>query len=215
MRVQQVNERVKEAPAHALRALFAGVGQMLSVADKLRGKTAAPPEKADAPESTAESTAESTVETAATKETAPETAQTPAATAETVVAEESDVTVIPATAESADPEPAAAKPAKPKAAPKPRAAAAAPAAPAAEAGATEPPAPEATVAEATVAEAAAPAADLPLANYDDLTIASLRARLRNLSADQLAQLIDYEKGHAARADVIAMFERRIAKLAEG
>jgi hypothetical protein len=56
------------------------------------------------------------------------------------------------------------------------------------------------------------AADLPLANYDSLTIASLRARLRNLSADQLAQLIDYEKAHANRAEVITMFERRITKL---
>ena len=68
------------------------------------------------------------------------------------------------------------------------------------------------------APAAAPAASteaLPLPNYDDLTIASLRARLRNLSADQLAQLVDYEKSHANRADVVQMFERRIAKLAEG
>ena len=65
---------------------------------------------------------------------------------------------------------------------------------------------------------AAPAAstgELPVPNYDDLTIASLRARLRNLSADQLAQLVDYEKSHANRADVVQMFERRIAKLAEG
>ena len=69
--------------------------------------------------------------------------------------------------------------------------------------------------EAAPAPAAAPAEELPLANYDDLSIASLRARLRNLSAEQLTQLIDYEKGHAARPDVITMFERRIAKLAEG
>ena len=56
------------------------------------------------------------------------------------------------------------------------------------------------------------AAALPLANYDDLSIASLRARLRTLSADQLSTLIEYEKAHADRADVITMFERRIAKL---
>ena len=43
-------------------------------------------------------------------------------------------------------------------------------------------------------------------------MASLRARLRNLSVDQLTQLIGYEKGHADRADVITMFERRIAKI---
>ena len=66
-----------------------------------------------------------------------------------------------------------------------------------------------------VPAAAAPAGDLPVPNYDDLSVASLRARLRNLSADQISQLIDYEKAHAGRADVITMFERRIAKLAEG
>jgi hypothetical protein len=70
---------------------------------------------------------------------------------------------------------------------------------------------------AVVAEAVAPetAAALPLANYDELTVASLRARLRNLSVGQLTLLIEYEKGHAARADVISMFERRIAKVQSG
>ena len=53
---------------------------------------------------------------------------------------------------------------------------------------------------------------LPLANYDELTVASLRARLRNLSVEQLTEILDYEKAHAARPDVISMFERRIAKV---
>jgi hypothetical protein len=39
--------------------------------------------------------------------------------------------------------------------------------------------------------------------------------MRNLTADQLTVLIGYEKAHANREDIIAMFERRIAKLAEG
>ena len=55
-------------------------------------------------------------------------------------------------------------------------------------------------------------ADAPLPNYDELSIASLRARLRNLDVGQVRQLAEYERAHAARADVIAMFERRIAKL---
>ena len=41
MRVPQVNERVKEAPASALRAMFAGIGSLLSVTDKIRAKPAA------------------------------------------------------------------------------------------------------------------------------------------------------------------------------
>ena len=79
-------------------------------------------------------------------------------------------------------------------------------------------APEAT-APAKARKATAPAeaaAELPLPTYDDLSVASIRARLRNLTATQVATLADYEKVHAARPDVITMFERRIAKLeAEG
>ena len=52
----------------------------------------------------------------------------------------------------------------------------------------------------------------PLPNYDELSVASLRARLRNLDVAQVTQLADYERAHAARADVLSMFERRIAKL---
>ena len=58
----------------------------------------------------------------------------------------------------------------------------------------------------------APEAAVPVPNYDELTVASLRARLRNLDVAQVKQLAEYERAHAARADVIAMFERRIAKL---
>ena len=52
----------------------------------------------------------------------------------------------------------------------------------------------------------------PLPNYDELSVASLRARLRNLDVAQVRQLADYERTHAARADVLTMFERRIVKL---
>ena len=52
----------------------------------------------------------------------------------------------------------------------------------------------------------------PMANYEQLTIASLRARLRGLTIVQVRELISYEQAHAKRPDVIAMFERRVAKL---
>ncbi|HEY7147777.1 MAG TPA: hypothetical protein VH637_26320 [Streptosporangiaceae bacterium] len=48
--------------------------------------------------------------------------------------------------------------------------------------------------------------------YDGLSVASLRARLRNLDAGQVRQLLAYERAHADRPDVVTMFERRIAKL---
>ncbi len=75
-------------------------------------------------------------------------------------------------------------------------------------------APVAAAAETSAAPESEEAAALPLPNYDELSIASLRARLRNLSASQLTVLISYEKSHADRADVVSMFERRIVKLAE-
>ena len=60
--------------------------------------------------------------------------------------------------------------------------------------------------------AAAAAVAAPLPNYDELSVASLRARLRNLDVSQVRQLAEYERAHAARAEVLTMFERRIAKL---
>ena len=40
MRFPQVSERVKEAPAHALRAVFASIGQVLLVTDRMKNKPA-------------------------------------------------------------------------------------------------------------------------------------------------------------------------------
>lgn len=71
----------------------------------------------------------------------------------------------------------------------------------------------AAAAEATApAEQPAPEADLPIPEYDERTVPSLRARMKGLTVADLRQLIEYEKTHAARADVISMFERRITKL---
>jgi hypothetical protein len=58
-------------------------------------------------------------------------------------------------------------------------------------------------------------AELPVPSYDSLSLPSLRARLRGLDVPQLRTLVDYERAHAARADVITMFERRIEKLSAG
>ena len=66
--------------------------------------------------------------------------------------------------------------------------------------------------KAEAAQAATTAPAVPLPNYDELSVASLRARLRNMDVAQLRQVAEYESAHAGRADVIAMFERRIAKL---
>jgi hypothetical protein len=57
--------------------------------------------------------------------------------------------------------------------------------------------------------------DLPLADYDHMTLGSLRSRLRALTLEQLVQLRDYEKSKGDRLPVITMFDNRIAKLATG
>jgi hypothetical protein len=56
---------------------------------------------------------------------------------------------------------------------------------------------------------------LPVPNYDGLSAASLRARLRVLDAGQVQTLLAYEKAHESRPAVITMFERRLIKLGEG
>jgi hypothetical protein len=194
MRVPQVSERVKEAPAQALRAMFAGIGQLLAASDKLRGKSAtdeAPAKaKAAAPETVTPETV--TPETVTPETATPETVTPETVTPETVTPE--TVTPETVTPETVTPETVTPETVTPETG-----------------GGHVKLVPGDT---ASAAPAASPA-ELPVANYDDLTIASLRARLRNLSADQLAQLVDYEKSHANRADVVQMFERRIAKLAEG
>jgi hypothetical protein len=168
----------KEGPASMLRAMFAGVGSLLSVVDKVRGKTAAnAPTGAETPATAAQTAA------AEPQPAAPATVAVETVTPETVAAE---TTAEPA--QAAEPETVVAETVTP-----------------------ETVTPETSAApETSPAPGAAPA--LPLANYDELSVASLRARLRSLSVASLTQLIEYEKGHAARPDVISMFERRIAKV---
>jgi hypothetical protein len=77
--------------------------------------------------------------------------------------------------------------------------------------------PSAGPAPATTSAAAAsqPATDLPLPSYDDLSLPSIRARLRGLDVHQLRILAEYEARNAERTDVLGMLERRIQKLESG
>src|SRR6266702_3963550 len=256
MRVPQVSERIKEAPAQALRGVFAGIGQLLLITDKLRNKAshqdvprARTPEASEtvtdttvtspagngagttaaeavpAPTPAAPAPAEAVTESqtvAAEAAPAQATAATPATTPRTAAKPLADkpVTAKPP-AKPATAKPAAAKPTTPR-----RTAAKAAAAEAAEsAGETAPKPPKrqssrnfdktgnvrvlGDEADSPVASAAGAA---PLPNYDELSVASLRARLRNLDVAQVRQCAEYERAHAARAEVVTMFERRIAKL---
>jgi hypothetical protein len=73
----------------------------------------------------------------------------------------------------------------------------------------------ATSALASPAEPAPLAVDLPLASYDTLSLASIRARLRALDVGQLRMLVAYEQANAERPEVLGMLERRIEKLETG
>ena len=57
--------------------------------------------------------------------------------------------------------------------------------------------------------------ELPLPDYDHMTLGSLRGRLRSLDMQQLVQLRDYEKSKADRLPVVTMLDNRIAKLSNG
>jgi hypothetical protein len=203
MPIPQVNDRIKEAPAVMLRAVFAGVGQLLLAADKVRARAAEtgwPPART-APKGqpraqsrwhTLDDTRSGTVPLAreqanSSKHSAPHTSAASAVSA-------------PATPAAAQ---ASAAPAAAQAS-------------AASTGTQEERPIRATPAADEPAAAAGPSGDIPpLPGYDDLSLPSLRARMRGLDAPALRTMLAYEKAHAHRDDVIAMFERRLTKIDAG
>lgn len=71
------------------------------------------------------------------------------------------------------------------------------------------------VVETGVAEPSAPASAVPaepMPGYGGLTVASLRARMRGKSAEQIGELLAYEQATTARPEVVRMYENRLAKL---
>jgi hypothetical protein len=210
---QQVTERVKEAPAQALRAVFSGIGQVLLVADRIKSRAAEPTraqsgetERRDQPGQRAaagpkdETRWRSLDETGNVRLLSEEDAPQAAASAEATAGAEAATVVAEA--------PAPAEPSSDVETPSETAAPAATAAPAE----AEPSAVAEVPADAQPPAASTREAALPVPNYDDLSVASLRARLRNLDTAQVRALLDYEKANAGRAAVLTMFERRIAKL---
>ncbi|TQS41804.1 hypothetical protein [Cryptosporangium phraense] len=66
--------------------------------------------------------------------------------------------------------------------------------------------------EVTPAAASTPADELPVKNWDGLTIAAIRQRTRNLDDRDILTLLAYERAHAARPAVVLNLENRLAKL---
>ena len=292
MPIPQVTDRIKEAPAVALRAVFAGIGQLLMAVDKIRAQMQEqatssapasqqrpsagqpPPVRADGTGTVLRERATPTTKPpAGPAETKPDTATKPAAGAKAAAGTKAAAqtkaaagtkpatgakpaaraaagarpgatakaaaATKPAARAAAGPKPGATakaaagtkpgtdatKPAgaKPGAATVKPAAGAKPGAAAAKLDATTKPPASAKPAAPSAARkpaAAAPAPPAavqaaPIPGYDDLSVASLRARLRGLDAAGVQALLDYEKANAHRDDVITMFERRLSKIENG
>ncbi len=57
--------------------------------------------------------------------------------------------------------------------------------------------------------------DLPLPDYDHLPVGSLTSRIRTLDAGDLTTLLDYERAHANRVQVVTVMESRLSGLRAG
>jgi hypothetical protein len=60
-----------------------------------------------------------------------------------------------------------------------------------------------------------PERDLPLPDYDHLPVGSLISRIRTLDTNGLQALLDYEKGHANRIQVVSAMQTRLSSLKNG
>ncbi|HEX4060387.1 MAG TPA: hypothetical protein VHY58_05115 [Streptosporangiaceae bacterium] len=231
MRIPQTAERIKEAPAQALRAVFAGVGQVLLITERVRRRSGGEGQDAEAGRETEGASGAETSGSAvvpdeggqaagadgagagSSKMSTSKAGTKGAGTAKASTTKAS--TTKASTTKTSTTKTSAAKASATKASTT-KASAAKPA----EAKGADTKAPEAKASEAEASSGAAPAgapdtSALPLPHYSELSIASLRARMRGLDVAQVRQLIGYERTHEDRANVISMFERRIAKLEEG
>jgi hypothetical protein len=57
--------------------------------------------------------------------------------------------------------------------------------------------------------------DLPLPDYDSLPAGSVESRARTLDPEGVRQLLDYERQHADRPQIVAMLEHRLEALRSG
>jgi hypothetical protein len=56
---------------------------------------------------------------------------------------------------------------------------------------------------------------LPLPDYDHLPVEGLTSRIRTLDAQGLQTVLEYEKAHANRLQVVTVMENRLASLRDG
>jgi hypothetical protein len=219
---QQVSERVKEAPAQALRAVFSGIGQVLLVADRIKSRAAEPDRARPVAAEPATQATTSTVKDETRWRSLDQTGNVrllhdpgapqakPDISEATGTADISEAPEASEAKETTEIGEAAEATESSEATEATASGEASEATGSGEAAVTAVPSGQ-TEAEPAVAPAT-PGTSLPVPNYDSLTVPSLRARLRNLDPAQLRMLLDYEKANAGRPELLTMFERRIAKL---
>lgn len=57
--------------------------------------------------------------------------------------------------------------------------------------------------------------ELPIPDYDQLSLGDLRHRIRSLDRDELSQVLDHERQHGHRTPVVQILTARLAELDEG
>jgi outer membrane biosynthesis protein TonB len=221
---ETMTEHVRDLPINAVRLAMFGIGRALLLSDRLTKDYKEIKRSGVGPvlerwRNDAERVAAKVVErVTGSEETVPEVAtpvaRPPRKVNNSLAAEPEQTAGAPAAANvpepvvitTAEPKPTAAEPEpepKPTAAkPEPKPTAAKPE-----------PKPEPVAKEPRPEPVAADA--LPVPSYDELTLASVRARLRSLNLEQVRLLRDYEQANAARADFLRMYVNRIAKLEGG
>src|SRR5215472_14454318 len=192
MDIPQAGDQVRKAPTQAIRAVFAGLGKILLAADRPQPGPRQGGPKHAAPGGRAPQTTPAAATVSERRRSLDETGNVRLLSTE-------ELTVGHGTVVAATPAPGAPD------------------------GERQAPADEATMTPVASQPltgnvpigAGFVVHELPLAGYDAMPVASIRARLRGLDFDQLQALLVHERKNAARPEVIAMIERRIAKLESG
>jgi hypothetical protein len=192
MGIQQIPDQVKRAPTQGLRAVFSGIGRILMAADRPQAGTAEQQAGTAAPPAATAEAASGTQR----RRPAWRSRSAPAALESRFRSLDQTGNVRLLSGKDlddhdADPDPAA----DPE-----------PGADAAQAAATSPPG---------LQPEPGPGLVPPLPDYDSLSLASIRARLRGLDVPALRALLEYESKNAERAEVLGMVERRIEKVESG
>jgi hypothetical protein len=204
MGISQIPDQIKRAPAGALRAVFSGIGRILLAADRT-GPAPVRPQPGTG-------TSRTLPPELPAPQQRPEPSRPTAESRWRSLDRTGNVRVLTADEMSSDslPEPSAGAAAAPSADTIPAANSPAATKDSSGTGSAETGGPIATDAAPATASPA-----LPLADYDNLSLASIRARLRMLTTDQLKVLANYERQNAERPDVLGMLERRIEKVENG